>query len=115
MNNQELEQCIREILANDNIFDMIIAAKNFESEYKRSDFYKQTKMNLEDAMRQAKVHYALQAEPLKETLQNLINSLDLSHLDNLMNQVAEIYGKENAETARMIDELKDFKEIIKER
>ena len=115
MDNQELEQRIHEILANENLFDLIIATKNFEPEYKKSDFYKQTKMGLDEVLKQAKIHYALQAEPMKEALQKLINGLDFSHVESLMDQIAKVYGEENAQTAQMLGELQDFKEIIKKR
>ena len=38
MNNQELEQKILELLKETNYFDFLIAVKNFEKEYKESDF-----------------------------------------------------------------------------
>ena len=38
MNNQELELKIKEIINIPNMFDMIIAAQNFEKEYRKSDF-----------------------------------------------------------------------------
>ena len=46
MNNQELELKIKEIIEMPNMFDMIIAAKDIEKDYKTSDFYKATKMSL---------------------------------------------------------------------
>ena len=46
MNNQELELKVKELLAIENFFDMIIAVKDFEKEYKNSDFFKSTKMSL---------------------------------------------------------------------
>ena len=38
MNNQELEQKIKEILSINNFFDMIESAVSFEKEHKNTDF-----------------------------------------------------------------------------
>lgn len=113
MNNQELEQKIKEIINIENMFDMIVAAKKFEPEYKNSDFYKVTKMNFHQMIKDAKVYYLMQPNTLKQYLQDTINGLDMSHLNQLFDQVADVFGKENAETTQMLDELKDFKTIIK--
>lgn len=55
MNNQELELKVKELLAIDNFFDMIIAVKDFEKEYKNSDFFKATKISLMDIIKNAKM------------------------------------------------------------
>ena len=39
MDNVELEQKVKEILNITNFFDMLLAAKEFEKDYKTSDFY----------------------------------------------------------------------------
>ena len=41
MNNIELENKIKELLSIENYFDMIVAMKKFEPEYKKSDFFKE--------------------------------------------------------------------------
>ena len=46
MNNQELELKVKEILEIENFFDMIEAAVALKKEYKRTKFYKKTKMPL---------------------------------------------------------------------
>lgn len=43
MNNIELENKIKEIIEQDNYFDMMLLASVFEKDYKTSDFYKATK------------------------------------------------------------------------
>jgi uncharacterized protein YktA (UPF0223 family) len=112
MNNQELEQKIKEIVAKENMFDMIIAAKEFDKDYRTSDFYRETKMGIMEVIKNAKMFYSFQAEYIKDSLQKAINGLDMSHLNELFDKVAETYGQENAETMQMLDELKDFKDII---
>jgi hypothetical protein len=55
MNNQELELKVKELLEIENFFDMIIAVKDFEKDYKGSDFYKTTKMPLMEVIKHSKV------------------------------------------------------------
>lgn len=113
MNNQELELKIKEIIEIPNMFDMIIAAKDFEKDYKTSDFYKITKMSLMEIIKDAKVFYGINAENIKNKLQTMINGLDLNGLNTLFDQISDVFAKENAETMEMLGELKDFKDIIK--
>ena len=113
MNNQELELKIKEIIEMPNMFDMIIAAKDFEKDYKASDFYKATKMSLMEVIKDAKVFYGINIENIKNKLQTMINGLDMNSLNDLFNQVGEVFAKENTETLQMLSELKDFKDIIK--
>ena len=113
MDNVELEQKVKEILNITNFFDMLLAAKEFEKDYKTSDFYKITKMSLMEIIKDAKVFYGINAENIKSKLQNIINGLDLNSLNTLFDQVGEVFAKENAETMEMLGELKDFKDVIK--
>ena len=113
MDNVELEQKVKEILNITNFFDMLLAAKEFEKDYKTSDFYKMTKMSLMEIIKDAKVFYGINAENIKSKLQNMINGLDLNNLNTLFDQVGEVFAKENAETMEMLGELKNFKDVIK--
>jgi uncharacterized protein YktA (UPF0223 family) len=113
MNNIELEQHIKEIIDMGNMFDMIIAAKNFDKDYKTSDFYKTTKMPLMEIIKDAKIFYFIDTSVIKDKLQNIINNIDMSHLNELFDQVGNIYAQENADTMQMLNGLSDFKDIIK--
>lgn len=113
MDNIELEQHIKEIIDMGNMFDMIIAAKNFEKDYKTSDFYKATKMPLAEVIKDAKVFYLVDASAIKDKLQKIIDGIDMSHLNGLFDQVGKVYAQENADTMQMLDGLSDFKDIIK--
>ena len=113
MDNVELEQKVKEILNITNFFDMLLAAKEFEKDYKTSDFYKITKMSLMEIIKDAKVFYGINAENIKNKLQTMINGLDLNSLNTLFDQAGEVFAKENAETMEMLGELKDFKDVIK--
>lgn len=110
MNNQELELKVKEILSIENFFDMMEAVFAFEKEYKTTEFYKKTKMSLVEVMKESKLWYALQFKDIGNKIQSLINDLDLSNLNNILEQLGDVYGQENEETLNII---KEFKEIVK--
>lgn len=110
MNNQELELKVKEILLIENFFDMIEAVFAFEKEYKATEFYKKTKMSLVEVIKESKIWYALQFKDIGSKIQSFINNLDLSNLNNILEQLGDVYGQENEETLNII---KEFKEIVK--
>ena len=110
MNNQELELKVKEILSIENFFDMMEAVFAFEKEYKGTEFYKKTKMSLIEVIKESKIWYALQFKDIGNKIQSFINDLDLSNLNNVLEQLGDVYGQENEETLNII---KEFKEIVK--
>ena len=112
MDNQELELKIKEIIEMPNMFDMIIAAKDFEKDYKTSDFYKVTKMSLMEVIKDAKMYYLFSYNGILEKIQSLINDLDFNKVNSLLEQMSSVFEQENNDTMAMINELKDFKDII---
>ena len=110
MNNQELELKIKEILENKNFFDMVEATLAFEKEYKGTEFYKKTKMPLMEVIKNAKMWYLSQMENIGDKIQNLISGLDFSNINDILNQLGDVYTKENEETLNI---FKEFKEIVK--
>lgn len=111
MNNQQLEKKIKEILNIENFFDMIEVVVAFKNEYKQTDFYKATKMPLMDVIKNAKLWYTLQFNDIANKIQNMINSLDLTKISEVIEQLGEMYGQENAEIMEIAN---SFKEIIGE-
>ena len=109
MNNAELELKIKEIIAIENYFDMIIAVKDFEKDYKGSDFYKETKMSLVEIIKQAKLHYALQLNDLSSKIQKVINELNVDNLNSVLDQISGVFGKENTEIKESLEVLKELK------
>ena len=105
MNNIELESKIKELLEIENYFDFMIALKGFEGEYKQSDFYKATKMNLLDAIKNARIHYILQLKDLSKKVNNFLNSLNLEKIQELIEQFGSVLGQENEEVMKEINAL----------
>lgn len=108
MNNIELEQKIKELIMIENYFDLIEQVKEFEKEYKNSDFYKSTKMSLDKVIREARIHYALNFVGMRAQLQKVINNLDINHLNELLDQIGETFGQENKEINEQLEVLKDL-------
>ena len=117
MNNQELELKVKEILKNENMFDLIENAVAFDKEYKQSSFYKNTKLSLMEVIKYGKVFYSFNVKELvamlKDYVQNMINNLDFSIVNNLMDQFGNMFADENGEIRSQIEELAGLKELFK--
>ena len=113
MDNVELEQKIKEILNITNFFDMLLAAKEFEKDYKTSDFYKITKIPLMEVLKEVKSFYTFSVDAVIEKIQTVVNNLDLTKLNSLFDEMGNLFQKENQETMKILGELKDFKDVIK--
>ena len=86
MNNNELEIKIKEIINTSNYFDAIIKAKEFEPEYKKSAFYKDTRKPLNEVIKESKIFYAISFDTIKDGVQNLINNLSYENITEIINQ-----------------------------
>ena len=113
MDNVELEQKVKEILNITNFFDMLLAAKEFEKDYKTSDFYKITKIPLMEVLKEVKSFYTFSVDAVVEKIQTVVNNLDLTKLNSLFDEMGNLFQKENQETMKILGELKDFKDVIK--
>lgn len=108
MNNQELEKKIKEIIAIPNYFDMVLAAKEFEKEYKQSDFYKATKQSVWEVIKNCKVFYFIQLDDLVKLLQTKIDNLSFDNINQVLNQFSEVFGQENKEILDAANLLKSI-------
>ena len=109
MNNIELEEKILEIIKEDNYFEMITKAMAFEKEYKTSDFYKKTKKPLKEVIKESKIYYALQLKDLTHYLQETINNLSLEKVNQILDQMGNIFGQENEEILKDLEVFKNLK------
>lgn len=117
MTNTELELTVKEILQNDNMFDLIENALAFEKEYKQSDFYKNTKLPLMEVVKYGKVFYGFNIKELmnklKESIQTMIDELDFSKINDLMDQFGNMFADENSEIKAQLEELSGFQGLFK--
>lgn len=87
---------------------------DYEKDYKKTAYYKATKMDLMTLAKNYYLYENFTAEKLGVKLQNYINNLDVSHLEGLFDKVAETYEKENSDILTQVDSLKDnFSDIVK--
>ena len=108
MNNQELEQKIKEILSISNFFDMIESAVSFEKEYKNTDFYKKTKMSLFDIIKMSKVWYSFNIKELSSKVQSMIDSLNFAKVQSIIEQFGNVFSEENEEVANQLKQINEM-------
>ena len=113
MNNNELEQKIKTIINKNNYFDMVMAAKDFEVDYKKSDFYKTTKKPLSDVIKESKVYYFTNFTTILNGLQQMLNNLNFENVLQVINEFGDMYSTENAEVAQSVKDIRDLLDEIK--
>ena len=64
-----------------------------------------------EVIKNAKMWYLVQLDDITNKLQNMINQLDLTKISEVIEQLGEMYGQENAEIMEIAN---SFKEIIGE-
>ena len=107
-NNEYLNKKLSEIVEKDNFFDVILELKEFEKEYKQSNFYKTTKINLMDLVKDARIFYLTNTKNLTDKLNKIINSLDGEKIAAMLDEGASILEANNEAT---LAQLQEFKEL----
>lgn len=109
LTNEYLNTRLHEILTqSSNFFDVVLELKEFEKEYKQSDFFKQTKISLFDLINEAKVFYLTNTSILIDKLNKIIDGLDVDKLLAVLQEGGSILEKNNDAT---LEQLKEFKEL----
>lgn len=108
MTNQELEKKIKELLKIQNYFDFIVAAKKFNKEYKKTEFYKQTRCPLKKVLEKARIFYFLQMDELFSRVQDKLDGLNFDNVNNIINQLGDVFSQENTDIMKAISTLKDL-------
>jgi len=107
--NEYLNKRLFEILdGSDNFFDVLLELKEFEKEYKQSTFYKTTKINLMDLVKDARIFYLTNTKVISNKINNIINSLDGEKLAEILDQGGSILQANNEAT---LAQLQEFKEL----
>lgn len=109
LTNEYLNTRLHEILTqNSNFFDVVLQLKEFEKEYKQSDFFKQTKISLFDLVNEAKIFYLTNTSILIDKLNKIIEGLDVDKLLAVLQEGGSILESNNNAT---LEQLKEFKEL----
>ncbi len=109
MDNKELELKLQEILKIEDYCEYAIAIKQFEPQYKKSDFYKLTKISLRKALQEARLHYLFNVKNLIEKVQYFINNLNYDNVQHIIEQASAMFAAENEDIQ---DTLEVFKDIM---
>ena len=111
MNNQELELKLRELCSISNFVEALEKAVSFEKEYKQTSFYKNTKISLLDLIQKAKIWYTFDWDSLMFKIQNSINTLDLTRINEIIDEFGQLFANENNE---ILEIAGNFAELIKQ-
>lgn len=85
MTNQEIIEKINTLMSeNENFCDLLLALKDFNKEYKKSDFYKKTRISLNRLVRQYRTYSFTNLDEIFDRVQEKINNLDLSNVQNIV-------------------------------
>ena len=121
MNNIELEAQFKVISQLNNSLDAIVELKKLNKEYKKSDFYKMTKMSIYDAYKVSlnfklsriiiKLHSLSNVEDLSIFINELINNIDEDTLNLFFEKISNILSiseleKYNKQLGESIEKLK---------
>ena len=111
MTNAELSLKFEAILLHNNLFDQLQALNEFEKDYRKSDFYKTTKMSLKEVYSYYAYHkimnmkLSLDAPQLFADLQDLINNLDYTKVMDMLNKINETFEEENKAVKEDIESI----------
>lgn len=110
MDNTELNNKLKELLTTKNYFDYSLSVKDFEKEYKESDFYKKTKKPLKEVLFESRLHYFFLLEGVEKRIQEIINSLNLENVESLMDNISSMFEQENGEILKAANTFKDLQD-----
>ena len=108
IDNEYLNNRMAEIVSQNNFFDVILQLKEFEKEYKTSDFYKTTKLNLMDLIKDARIFYLTNTKIIKDKINNIINNLDGEKIADILDKGGSILQANNEATLAQLEEFKEL-------
>lgn len=107
MNNIELEAQFKVISQLNNSLDAIVELKKLNKEYKKSDFYKMTKMSIYDAYKASlnfklskiimRIHSFSNVEDLSLFINELINNIDEDTLNIFLEKLSNVLSMSEIE------------------
>ena len=106
----ELEKKLKELSVKDSFLDVVLECRKLEPEYKKSDFYKATKMSLSDLLRQYKMWSFANFDNLGDRIQELIDSLNFDNVSKIIEQFGNTFSTENDEIRKAAETYKKLLE-----
>lgn len=113
MTNQEIIEKINTLMSeNENFCDLLLALKNFNKEYKKSDFYKKTRISLNRLVRQYRAYSFANLDEIFDRVQEKINNLDLSNIQNIVDTLGFNTDREIEDLNSSWNGLKDLVSMV---
>ena len=113
MTNQEIIEKINTLMSeNENFCDLLLALKDFNKEYKKSDFYKKTRISLNRLVRQYRVYSFTNLDEIFDRVQEKINNLDLSNVQNIVDTLGFNTDREIEDLNSSWNGLKDLVSMV---
>ena len=113
MTNQEIIEKINTLMSeNENFCDLLLALKNFSKEYKKSDFYKKTRISLNRLVRQYRAYSFTNLDEIFDRVQEKINNLDLSNVQNIVDTLGFNTDREIEDLNSSWNGLKDLVSMV---
>lgn len=113
MTNQEIIEKINTLMSeNENFCDLLLALKNFNREYKKSNFYKKTRISLNRLVKQYRTYSFTNLDEIFDRIQEKINNLDLSNVQNIVDTLGFNTDREIEDLNSSWDGLKDLVSMI---
>lgn len=113
MTNQEIIEKINTLMSeNENFCDLLLALKNFNKEYKKSDFYKKTRISLNRLVRQYRAYSFTNLDEIFDRIQEKINNLDLSNVQNIVDTLGFNTDREIEDLNSSWNGLKDLVSMV---
>lgn len=113
MTNQEIIEKINTLMSeNENFCDLLLALKNFNREYKKSNFYKKTRISLNRLVRQYRTYSFTNLDEIFDHIQEKINNLDLSNIENIVDTLGFNTDREIEDLNSSWNGLKDLVSMI---
>ena len=113
MTNQEIIEKINTLMSeNENFCDLLLALKNFNKEYKKSDFYKKTRISLNRLVRQYRAYSFTNLDEIFDHVQEKINNLDLSNIQNIVDTLGFNTDREIEDLNSSWNGLKDLVSMV---
>lgn len=113
MTNQEIIEKINTLMSeNENFCDLLLALKNFNKEYKKSDFYKKTRISLNRLVKQYRAYLFTNLDEIFDRIQEKINNLDLSNVQNIVDTLGFNTDREIEDLNSSWNGLKDLVSMV---
>lgn len=113
MTNQEIIEKINTLMSeNENFCDLLLALKDFNKEYKKSDFYKKTRISLNRLVKQYRAYSFTNLDEIFDRVQEKINNLDLSNVQNIVDTLGFNTDREIEDLNSSWNGLKDLVSMV---